>query len=198
MRALKLTSREIANISILTALSAVLMLIGVEYSFVYLPYLKFDVAEIPIYMISIMFGVSPTIISVIIITLIIAIRNPLGSLFKFLALFVNGLTIAILIRIFKRTLERAQSFKTSLKYLWIIGGVSVIVRSIALTIANYYLIAIFWGPLDQIASLYGYSVSLLLLLTFVFNIIQGFINVAGAIFVTTKLPPEWVPDWLRQ
>jgi len=195
---LKLTSREIANISILTALSAVLMLIGVEYSFVYLPYLKFDVAEIPVYMISIMFGISPTIISVIIITLIVAIRNPLGALFKFLALFINGLTIAILIKIFKSMLEKSQSFKKSLTYLWIIGGISIIIRSVALTIANYYLIAVFWGPLDQISSLYGYTVGLLLLLTFVFNIIQGFINVAGAILVTAKLPPEWVPDWLRR
>lgn len=194
---MRLTSREIANISILTALSAVMMLVGVEYPFIYLPYLKFDVAELPIYMISILFGVVPTIVSVVIIALIVAVRNPLGALFKFIALIVNGLSIAIPIELLKKKLMELE-FNESMRILWLIGAVSVVIRSVALTIANYYLIAILWGPINQVASLYGYTVGLLLMLTFVFNIIQGFINVGGSILVTSKLPPEWVPDWLRR
>ncbi len=192
-----LTSREIANISTLTALSVVMMLIGFEYSFIYLPYLKFDVAEIPVYMIALLFGTVPTIISTIIITLVIAIRNPIGALFKFLAIFINGVALSSLVTLIKKKSEKNGPSSKTINYLILVGLVSIIIRSIALTIANYYLIAILWGPIEQIASFYGYTVSLLLLLTFVFNIIQGIINVIGAILITSKLPPEWVPDWLR-
>jgi len=194
----RLTSREIANISVLTALSAAMMLAGFEYSFIYLPYLKFDIAELPVYIIAIFFGPFPAFISTGIIGLIVALRNPVGAVFKFLSILTNGIPLALLIKLPEKTFRSGKDYKTVLCYLWLGGIISVIIRSLLMTIFNYILIEILIGPIEAWASIFGYTVSLLLLLTFVFNIIQGLINVGGAILIVSKLPPEWVPDWLRR
>jgi len=193
-----LTSREIANISMLTALSAIMMLSGIEYSFIYLYYLKFDIAELPVYIISLMFGATPTLVSSIIIGIIVALRNPVGAVFKFLAIASNGLPLALLIKsLSKKGQDTGRKMSTKF-YVLIVASLSVVIRSIIMTLANCVLIEILIGPINEFASLFGYTVATLLLLTFVFNIIQGLINVLGAIFIVYRLPPEWVPEWLRR
>jgi len=195
---MKLTSRQIANMAILTALSAVMQLAGLDYPFIYLPYLKFDISELPIFLIAILFGPIPTLISTLIVGLIVALRNPIGAIFKFLAILTNAVPLAILVKLPEKAYKAGKSYSTRLTLLWAGGIISVLIRSALMTLFNYILIQILIGPIDQWASIFGYTVGLLLLLTFVFNIIQGLINLIGAILISTRLPPEWVPEWLKR
>jgi len=106
----------------------------------------------------------------------------------------------------KRTREKTHSYSAMLKMLWFVGFISILIRTFLMVVLNYIMIDIFakLGMLGDITSveewaqIWGMSISLLLIITGIFNIIQGAINVSGAIIIVQKLPPEWVPEWLKR
>ncbi|MHA1617627.1 MAG: ECF transporter S component [Candidatus Njordarchaeales archaeon] len=189
----KTRTREIAITAVLTALSIALALSPMEYPFAPLPFLKFDIAELPVLAVSAMLGPVYALLSTVILALFYVPRDPIGALFKFLAILSTALPLSLVTYV---------GLKSTRKKLiaYFMGIISIVTRSLIMTLANYVLIPILYIPgipLETVASWFGMNLFTFLGFIFLFNIIQGAINVIPAVTLVLNLPREWAPNWLR-
>ncbi|MEN2974978.1 MAG: hypothetical protein ABDH32_05295 [Candidatus Caldarchaeales archaeon] len=123
----------IAVSTVFGALSSLLAMMPLSFSFPLIPYLKFDIAEIPVVTAFIGFGPIPGAVSAITLWLILNIFGewtPIGPAMKFLAVIsmLTGFWIGY---------KLSSRFRVSYIVVFLFGG---LVRIIATTIANYILL----------------------------------------------------------
>ncbi len=175
-----LTSKKIALISSFSALAIVLSLLPLYYPFPPIPFLKFDIAEVPLGILSIMTDPASSLLASIIVGIFITFRegDPIGAFFKLLALASTYVPLAFL-------RKKGKAIQIS---------VPAIVRAIIMTLANYFLIPILYTPghpTEELAALLGLSIVEFLLLVALFNMIQALLNIIPAIILYDRIPREW-------
>lgn len=181
-------TKKYVGVSLLTALAIVFAGLRIPIPFPILPYLKFDITEIPIFIVLIFYGFKYSVISSVlywIILLNIGDFTPIGPTMKFLAILstLTGYTIG---------------YKVSRSN--IVGLVcSAIVRVIVMSIMNYIVLVILMpGGIDWAASfiskilglnLVSYYEKFLLVLTFtmIFNILHTIITIVPSNYISSIL-----------
>ncbi len=191
-----LTSKEISAISIFTALSVVITFANLEYPFPPIAFLKFDLSEVPIFILALLYGPISTFISAVAVGLVIVARgDPVGAFFKILSIVSTAVPVAYF------AFSGMPKIKEK-KYLfgWLAGILSSFIRAIVMTVGNYILIPILYFPpgVAALAELLGLDLYTFLFLIGLFNILQGLLNFVPAFLIMLKLPPEWKPDWMME
>lgn len=175
-----LTSKKIALISSFSALAIVLSLLPLYYPFPPIPFLKFDIAEVPLGILSLMTDPISSFLASIIVGIFIIFRegDPIGAFFKLLALASTFVPLAILRR--KRKIIQIS--------------IPTMIRAIIMTMADYFLIPILYTPghpTEELAALLGLSIIEFLAFVALFNIIQALFNIIPAIILYERIPEEW-------
>ena len=184
---------EVSITAILTALAIALALFPLQYPFPPLSFLKFDIAELPVMIVSVMLGPVYAFISSIILGLAYVSRDPIGAIFKTLAILSMALPISSAVYIMPKIKNKRLG-------IYMLAIFSVIIRSACMTLADYVLIPIIYTPgipLETVASWFGMSLGVFLWFIFLFNILQGLINIIPGVVIVLSLPKEWAPEWLR-
>ncbi|MCS7125956.1 MAG: hypothetical protein NZ929_03495 [Aigarchaeota archaeon] len=127
------TTVIVAVSTVFGALSALLAIMPLSFSFPIIPYLKFDIAEIPVVTAFIGFGPIPGIVSSITYWLILNLFGewaPIGPAMKFLA-------VTSMLAGFWISYKLASRFRISYILVFLFGG---LMRVLATTIVNYLLL----------------------------------------------------------
>jgi len=160
--------KRLTLITTLAASSAVLELLPIRISFPLLPYLTFDVGEVPIFFLTLYDGITDGIIATAVLTAVLFLFGsfvPIGPLFKFTAVFsaIAGAWAGMRIR----------------ESIYLPFIFSTILRVIAMTAFNYVLIEYFApGFLTLLPEYFGFMqpIVAVLLLTGLFNVLQNIIS----------------------
>jgi len=134
---MKQRTKEIAASSTFGALSAIAAFAPLSFPFPLIPYLKFDLAEIPVTFAFLTFGPVPGIVSSILYLIILNFFGqfaPIGPTLKFLAVVSMLLGIWV-----GGILSRKLKFNLLATSI-LIGIFSIIIRVVILTVANYVVI----------------------------------------------------------
>ncbi|MHA1860444.1 MAG: ECF transporter S component [Candidatus Asgardarchaeia archaeon] len=179
--------REMAGISVLAAISAILAILPLEYPFPLLQFLKFDPFGVPSALSGILYGPLNGILCCFIVTLVITLRgDPIGAIFKF---FAEGSTVFLLALILNFSMKKFNDRKMAVV---LSISVSVFVRSVFMSIFNLVFVPIIYSIPVEVVS--GW-----LSLIFFFNVIQGLLTTLGSILVFFRLPRDVIPNlWKKE
>jgi len=193
----------IANTGVFAALAVLLTFVKAELPYPLLPYLKFDLAEVPITLLLFLQGPIPSLIAAVIhwIALSVARGWVLGPLMKFLAVVPMILGNWIGIETFRRVFQ-----KRNLTVVLVVGSVIGALFRILATSATNIIVLLWVAPdflkfagstLRALGLVVGSSQEVLLwtlLLTGVFNGLHVLLSAAIAVFIVRgaafKIP--WV------
>jgi riboflavin transporter FmnP len=134
-----------ANIVVFSGLAIILTSIKAELPFPFLPYLKFDSAEIPVMVVLLLFGPVPSLITETVhwITLTLTRGDFLGPFLKFLAVVPMIFGFWIGIEVYKR-MSRGSGYNTPAALgLGLVSG--IVFRVIVTTLANI-VVLLFVAP----------------------------------------------------
>jgi len=167
-----MNTKKITNIGVLTALSFVFM-IFIRFP-LFLPFLIYEPGDIPILIITFLYGPLPAIGITGFLSVLMALYTGLGGPFgAFMHFLATGVFVGIAGLIYKRNHSRKGAI-----YGLILGALSMTIVMIA---ANIFLNPIFYGiPHEQ-------TIKMLIPGIIPFNISKSFINSAITIFVYKKL-----------
>ncbi|MGC8661276.1 MAG: hypothetical protein ACP5TZ_02075 [Nitrososphaeria archaeon] len=170
--------KRLALVTTVVAASAVLELLPLKLFFPLLPYLTFDIGEVPIFFLTFYDGITDGAIASIALTVLLFIFGtfvPIGPLLKGAAVIsgVMGAWVGIKIR----------------RSAYISFALSTLLRIIAMTAFNYVLIEYFMpGFLVFLPKYAGFMspIAAVLLLTALFNILQNAISFIPAYAAWTR------------
>ena len=184
----------VAGTAVFSALSVMLTIAKLEVPFPFLPYLKFDFAEIPVTIAFLVLGPIPGFLSSIIYWLVLTARAGyiLGPAMKFAAvasMFVGFLAGALL---YRRTARSHHSHKLLMASGFLSG---VIVRVVVMSIFN---IAVLWFIAPSYLEFAAYVLSRIGVLTApsppeaVLALTLGFTALYNAIHVIVSIAPAYM------
>lgn len=195
----------ITNTSVFAALTIVLTFANTEVPFPLLPYLKFDLAEIPVMILLFLMGPVPALASEVVgwIALSVARGWVLGPTMKFLAVTPMILGYWIGVRTFKRLFHRKKLGPTFI-FGTVIGAIVRIAATSIMNIVTLLLIAPdflkFAESMLRLVGLTSSSAQVVLtwtiLLTALFNTLQAFISAVPAA-ITVRGAAFKIP-WVTQ
>ncbi|MGC9013491.1 MAG: ECF transporter S component [Thermoproteota archaeon] len=200
-------TRTVVTSAFFGALAAVMAIAPLSFPFPLVPYLKFDLAEIPTMISLILLGPLPGILTSLVYWIVLNFFGsfaPIGPFLKFLAVLSTIVGAWIGTAICRKMKSRL------LTYIVTILVLSAIVRVVVLTLANYFVI---WVLMPDFLSYATFAVSLVtgiklspdfggllvvLLLTAVFNILHVFLTVVPSFalaiaLVKRKIIKTWFP-----
>ncbi|MGB9805890.1 MAG: ECF transporter S component [Thermoproteota archaeon] len=200
-------TRTVVTSAFFGALAAVMAIAPLSFPFPLVPYLKFDLAEIPTMISLILLGPLPGILTSLVYWIVLNFFGsfaPIGPFLKFLAVLSTIVGAWIGTAICHKMKSRL------LTYIVTILVLSAIVRVVVLTLANYFVI---WVLMPDFLSYATFAVSLVtgiklspnfggllvvLLLTAVFNILHVFLTVVPSFalaiaLVKRKIIKTWFP-----
>ncbi|MGC9085285.1 MAG: ECF transporter S component [Thermoproteota archaeon] len=200
-------TRTVVTSAFFGALAAVMAIAPLSFPFPLVPYLKFDLAEIPTMISLILLGPLPGILTSLVYWIVLNFFGsfaPIGPFLKFLAVLSTIVGAWIGTAICRKMKSRL------LTYIVTILVLSAIVRVVVLTLANYFVI---WVLMPDFLSYATFAVSLVtgiklspnfggllvvLLLTAVFNTLHVFLTVVPSFalaiaLVKRKIIKTWFP-----
>lgn len=189
------------------ALAAVMAVAPLSFPFPLVPYLKFDLAEIPTMISFILLGPLPGILTSLVYWVMLNFFGsfaPIGPFLKFLAVLSTIVGAWIGTTICRKMKSRLLTYVVAILVL------STVVRVVVLTLANYFVI---WILMPAFLSYATFAVSLVtgiklspnfggllvvLLLTAVFNVLHVFLTVIPSFvfaiaLVKRKIIKTWFP-----
>ena len=212
----KLETFVISSSALFGALAAVLTLLPLSFPFPLIPYLKFDLAEIPVIVAFLLYGPVPSLVSAFVYWFVLNFVGsfvPIGPFLKFLAVIsmIAGMQIGALI--YKGLFTSKASFIT------LIVGLGALVRIVVLTFANYVVIWILFPSFFDFASKslanalgWGFSSSIeallfVLIFTAIFNALHTLLSIAPSYVITgyavvrvaaSKMRSAWVVRFVKK
>ncbi|MEM2211162.1 MAG: hypothetical protein QW372_07270 [Nitrososphaerales archaeon] len=203
--------------AIFGALAAIMAILPLSFPFPLIPYLKFDLAELPVIIAFLLYGPIPGLTSSIVYWLILNIVGsfaPIGPLMKFAAVISTIIGMWIGIKMY----NKFTSTMKMITFLTLILSMSIVVRVLITTLANYIVIWILFPTFLEYAakSLSGFlkvtfstnfdKLILTLIITAIYNVIHVLLSIIPSygivahilnrgIIVTIKEP--WVIKTLK-
>ncbi|MEM2286420.1 MAG: hypothetical protein QXS51_01365 [Thermoproteota archaeon] len=204
---------EIALAALCAGLAIFLTIYKVVFAFPILPYLKFELAEIPVIMAFLMAGPSPGLLSSVIYWIVLTMVGewtPIGPLMKFLAVTPTILGLWAGLVLSKRLKKNSSVFLSMGLGILMAMAARVIVTSLMnflvlwwlfphfLSLAAKYLNATIGFQTDS-----PYAVLLMtLLFTAVFNILHSFFSIIPSYYLVVKaimrVKPVNLKTWFRR
>ena len=191
----RLDTASVAGIAVFSALALLLSAVSQSFglNFPLIPYLQFDLGEVAILLAFFIFGPVPALAASVVEFLgLMAFGQqvPVGPLLKLFALVSTVAGMALGARLLS-----GAGWK---RLTWLMGtsaGVGATVRAMVMTAANYYLIVFYYG----LAAIEGFvkspfslvgigltdanALSIILIFTALFNVLQLFLVTAASYFV---------------
>jgi riboflavin transporter FmnP len=200
-------TRTVVTSAFFGALAAVMAIAPLSFPFLLVPYLKFDLAEIPTMISFILLGPLPGVFTSLVYWIVLNFFGssaPIGPFLKFLSVLSTIVGAWVGTAICRKMKSRL------LTYVVTILALSAIVRVAVLTLANYFVI---WVFMPDFLSYATFAVSLVtgiklspnfggmlvvLLLTAVFNVLHVFLTVVPSFvlviaLIKRKIIKTWFP-----
>lgn len=174
--------------AIFGALAAIMTILPLSFPFPLIPYLRFDLAELPVIIAFLLYGPIPGLTSSIVYWLILNIVGsfaPIGPLMKFLAVISTIIGIWIGVKMY----NKSTSTMRIITFLTLILSMSILVRVLITTLANYIVIWILFPTFLEYAakSLSGFlkvtfstnfdKLILILIITAIYNVIHVLLSI---------------------
>lgn len=186
----------LSSAAIFGALAAILAVLPLSFPFPILPYLKFDLAELPVTIAFLLYGPIPGVISSLIYWIVLNFVGsfaPIGPAMKFASVIsmVVGMWVGLVV------LRRITSRRTLMLVSAIAFG--MILRVIVMSIFNYVVLLILFPffldfAAKSLSSSLGYSFSsqmealiVSLIVTAIFNIIHVVVSVIPSFAIASSL-----------
>ncbi len=181
-------SLAIASSAVFGALASVLAALPLSFPFPVIPYLKFDIAEIPVFIAFLGFGPIPGLVSAITYWGILNLVGefvPVGPAMKFLAV------ISTLTGIWAG-LKLSRSYRIGIPLCFTLG---IAVRVLVMSLANYVVLVILFPEFLKFAAyLVSHSLGmqlepglsalmLVLIFTSIYNVLHVFLSLIPSIFL---------------
>jgi len=188
----------ISATSIFGALASILAILPLSIPYPPIPYLKFDLAEIPVMIALLCFGPVPGVGSALIYWAILLWRgefSPIGPSMKFLAVFSMLLGLWIGAKIFKRS-------KFTLHLSFLLGA---LFRILSMTAMNYLIAYLLFPDFMSLAArtislalginFSGELSCLIMVLAFtaIFNLIHSILSIAPSILIVKYISSRRLP-----
>jgi riboflavin transporter FmnP len=193
---LRLSTKSIAMVAVLAAVSSILEIFPIEIPFWLLPFLDFNPSGIPVILAGFVVGFYGAFLTAIVMALTISIRgNPLGGLYKFFAEVFTAIPMIIVFWLGHRRITRnsPEVVRISNRTKWgiylVAISMGILGRVVVMTVMNFWsLQAVYGFPLEA-------AISLLFPIA-IFNVIQGLISMIPALLFISRFPSDLKPDWL--
>ena len=196
----------ISATSIFGALASILAILPLSIPYPPIPYLKFDLAEIPVMVALLCFGPIPGIGSALIYWAILLLRgefSPIGPSMKFLAVFSMLIGLWIGVKVF-----RGSRFTLHLSFL-----LGAFLRVLSMSAMNYIVAYLLFPNFMSLAArtismVLGIKISgglscliTVLAFTAVFNLIHSILSIAPSIlivkYISSRELPHLKTTWYR-
>jgi len=192
----------ISATSIFGALASILAILPLSIPYPLIPYLKFDLAEIPVMIALLCFGPISGVGSALIYWAILLWRgefSPIGPSMKFLAVFSMLLGLWIGAKIF-----RGSKFKLHLSFL-----LGALFRILSMTVMNYLMAYLLFPDFMSLAArtislalginFSGEISCLIMVLAFtaIFNLIHSILSMAPSILIVKHISSRRLPHLKR-
>ncbi len=180
-------TRKLAAAAALAALASVISLVGITFPFPLLPFLQFDLAEIPdmlsFFLLGPSGGLSVTLVHWMILDFHGSFDPVIGPTMKFMAVFATMLGVYLATYVIRTGAARNHAFA------FILGG-GVAVRFLLMllpTFLLYYFISpnLYLAFAEKSLSAIGISVTGTLAAALLVTVFTGIFNIAHAIFTVT-------------
>jgi riboflavin transporter FmnP len=208
--------------AIFGALAAVLSIFQLAFNFPIIPYLRFELAEIPVVIGFLIYGPAASVISSIIYFLVLMIVGqfaPVGPILKLASV------LSMLLGMWLGTILYRKMFSGRIKLISLNLLFGTILRVVTLTVANYLilwtLVPVFPDILEGFLSFASFQVNqsiglvlsteydalfIVLIFTAVFNIVHVFLSVLPSFAIaqgvisrsTSRLKTPWLEKYLKK
>ena len=196
----------ISAVSIFGALASILAILPLSIPYPPIPYLKFDLAEIPVMVALLCFGPIPGVGSALIYWAILLLRgefSPIGPTMKFLAVFSMLIGLWIGVKVF-----RGSRFTLHLSFL-----LGAFLRVLSMSAMNYLVAYLLFPNFMSLAAgtismVLGINISgglscliMVLAFTAAFNLIHSILSIAPSIlivkYISSRELPHLKTTWYR-
>ncbi len=166
---------ELTRIAVLTAISCVLMIL-IRIPFPPAPFLVYDPADIPIYITAFAYGPAAGMLITVVVSFIQAFPFGGSGLYGFIMhVFATGLFVIVAGLMYKHKKTKKEAIISII--------VGVIVMTVAMCVANYFITPLFMGTPKEAV------VAMLVPVIIPFNLLKGGINGFITFIVYKRLSP---------